>query len=171
MSKRAIFYGGLRTPFCRATKGSYSQTRPDDLLVKLFREQKKKNPSFYKNNPEDVLVGCAYPEGPQGYNIARMSALGAGLEVTGVTVNRLCASSLEIVVIAAARVKSGWGEKYLLGGIESMSMVTRLGDNFSRSALIQEEVAHAYITMGETAENVSGQFPDISREKQDSTFL
>src|SRR5690606_15742745 len=98
----------------------------------------------------DVLVGTAYPEGEQGYNIARMCALGAGFSKPGMTVNRLCASSLETVGIAAARIQSGWGDLFLLGGVESMSRIPRRGANFSESETIRTRAPQAYVTMGET---------------------
>src|SRR5690606_24821549 len=115
---------------------------------------------------DDVVVGCAYPEGEQGYNVARMAALGAGLKTPGVTVNRLCGSSLEAASIAAARVAAGFGQMYLIGGVESMSRVSRRGAGFSESDLIRQVSPEAYINMGETAEKVSVQF-NIGRREQE----
>ena len=101
--KRALFTGGLRTPFGRAFKGAYKDTRADDLLVEILSAQLAANPDLAEAGVEDLLVGCAYPEGEQGYNVARMAALGCGLNTPAATVNRLCASSLEVVTMAASR--------------------------------------------------------------------
>lgn len=165
--KRPLFTAGLRTPFGRAFKGTYKETRADDLLVELLQTQVSAHPNFAKQGIEDLIVGCAYPEGEQGYNVARMAALGTGLEVPGLTVNRLCASSLEAVSIAAARVACGWGELYLTAGIEAMSRIPRRGGGFSESDHIKETSPQAYVTMGDTAEAVAKRYPHISREQQE----
>ena len=86
---KPIFTAGLRTPFGRAFKGAYKDVRADDLLVELLAAQAKKHAKLWQHGPEDLIVGCAYPEHEQGYNIGRMAALGVGLEVPGMTVNRL----------------------------------------------------------------------------------
>jgi len=164
---KAIFVGGLRTPFAQANKGAYANMRPDDLLVKLFSEQKNRYENLWNESPDDVIVGCAYPEGEQGYNIARMAALGSGIESPGMTVNRLCGSSLEALAIASAYVQAGRGRKYLVGGIESMSRVPRRGANFSESVKIREKCLEAYINMGDTAEKVAEKYKDISRLQQE----
>ena len=165
--KRAIFTAGLRTPFGRAFKGAYQDTRADDLLVELLRTQVGAHPEFVSEGVDDLVVGCAYPEGEQGFNVARMAALGAGLELPGVTVNRLCASSLEAVSMAAARVACGWGHLFLTAGIESMSRIPRRGAGFSESDRIKDSSPHAYILMGNTAEEVARRYPHISREMQE----
>ena len=165
--KRAIFTAGLRTPFGRAFKGAYLDTRADDLLVELLRSQVDAHPEFVSEGVDDLVVGCAYPEGEQGFNVARMAALGTGLEVPGVTVNRLCASSLEAVSVAAARVGCGWGNLFLTAGIESMSRIPRRGGGFSESDHIKDISPQAYILMGTTAEEVAQRYPHISREMQE----
>ena len=99
--RKSIFVAPLRTPFGRAFKGYLSRTRPDDLLVKLLEAQKIKNAALFNYEIEDLICGCAYPEGEQGYNVARVVSLGSGLNSPGLTVNRLCASSLEAVAIAS----------------------------------------------------------------------
>ena len=158
---RAVFVAGLRTPFARAGKGAYRDVRPDDLLVELFRAHRQRHPAFWRTTPDDAIVGCAYPEGEQGYNIARTAALGAGLPLTGVTVNRLCASSLEAAAIAAARIRGGWGDAYLVAGVESMSRIPRRGGNFSESDLIKSTAPRAYMPNGETAEEVARRYPRV----------
>jgi acetyl-CoA acyltransferase len=137
--------------------------------VELFEAQKKKQPALFEEGLggiEDVLVGCAYPEGEQGYNVARVASLGVGLAVSGITMNRLCASSLDAMSTAAARIEAGWGQRFLVGGVESMSRVERRGANFSPSDAITTTCPQAYVTMGETAENVAGRYA-ISRERQE----
>ena len=165
--KHALFTAGLRTPFGRAFKGAYKETRADDLLVELLRTQIAVHPNFVSQGVDDLLVGCAYPEGEQGFNVARMAALGAGLEVPGATVNRLCASSLEVVSMAAARVACGWGDVFLTAGIEAMSRIPRRGGGFSESDGIKESSPQAYISMGDTAEEVAKRYPNINRERQE----
>lgn len=164
---KPIFTGGLRTPFGRAFKGAYKDVRADDLLIEILDAQSKKQPELWKHGPDDLVVGCAYPEHEQGYNIGRMAALGVGLDVPGMTVNRLCASSLEAVAIAAARISAGWGHVYLTGGIESMSRIPRRGANFSESDRIKAANSLAYTPNGTTAELVADRYPDLSREKQE----
>ena len=164
---KAVFTGGLRTPFGRAFKGAYRDTRADDLLVELLSAQKSTESKLWDAQPTDLILGCAYPEHEQGYNLGRMAALGVGLDVPGMTVNRLCASSLEAVAIAAARIQSGWGDLYLTAGLESMSRVPRRGANFSESDKIKRTNPRAYTPNGETAERVANQFPHIDRRQQE----
>lgn len=165
---KAVFTAGLRTPFGRAFKGAYAETRPDDLLVELLHASRKRHSSLWELRIEDLFVGCAYPEGEQGYNIARMVALGAGLDIPAATVNRLCASSLEAVANAAARIRAGWGDCFLVGGVESMSRIPRRGANFSTSDKITAVCPAAYIANGDTAENVARDYPGISRSAQEA---
>jgi acetyl-CoA acyltransferase len=165
--RTAIFTGGLRTPFGKAFKGAYADVRPDDLLVRLLTEQSRRKTALWQSGPQDLIVGCAYPESEQGYNIARMVGLGSGLQIPGVTVNRLCASSLEAVAIAAARIRAGWGRTYLVAGVESMSRIKRRGENFSESEAIRHTCPQAYVTMGETAENLAVLYPAINRTRQE----
>lgn len=165
----AIFTGGMRTPFCRAHKGAYVDLRPDDMLVELLRAARNRLPqSLQDRTPEDLIVGCAYPEGEQGYNLGRMTAIGLDWPVPGATVNRLCASSLEAVAIAAGRVAGGWGTMFAVGGIESMSRVPRRGSNFSESDKIKETNPLAYTPNGETAERVADQYPHLDRARQEA---
>ena len=165
--KRVLFFAGLRTPFGRAFKGAYKDVRPDDLLVKLLRGHRDRHAGFWQSQFDDFVVGCAYPEGEQGYNIARTVALGAGMEVPGATVNRLCASSMEAIAIAGSRIASGWGDCYLVGGVESMSRIPRRGANFSESDLIKCTNGNAYVPNGDTAEKVARQYADIDRLQQE----
>jgi acetyl-CoA acetyltransferase family protein len=164
---RAIFLAGLRTPFGRAGKGAYAGIRPDDLAIELIRAHQQRFPAAWNRPPEDFVVGCAYPEGEQGYNLARMIAIGSGCQAPGVTVNRLCASSLDAVAIAAARIKSGWQSSVIVGGVESMSRIPRRGANFSESDAIKSACTLAYIPNGDTAERVAKAYPHLSRRLQE----
>ncbi len=161
-----FFISGLRTPFTKAGKGVFAEVRPDDLLVDLISGSGIDRMDAAP--PEDLILGCAYPEGEQGYNLARTVAIGCGLDVSGCTVNRLCASSLEAVAIAASRIQCGWGERYLVAGVESMSRIPRRGANFSESTRIKSVNPDAYITNGQTAENVAARFPNLDRTMQES---
>ncbi len=164
---KPIFVGGLRTPFGRAFKGAYKDVRADDLLLEILRAQAERHPQLWAYGADDLIVGCAYPEHEQGYNIGRMAAIGSGLEVPGMTVNRLCASSLEAIAIAAARIKAGWGDLFLTAGIESMSRIPRRGANFSESDQIKKQNPKAYTPNGETAELVAERYPGLTRERQE----
>ena len=164
---KPIFTAGLRTPFGRAFKGAYQDVRADDLLVEILEAQSQKHPKLWNHGPEDLIVGCAYPEHEQGYNVGRMAALGVGLDVPGMTLNRLCASSLEAVAIAASRVAAGWGSAYLTAGIEAMSRIPRRGANFSESERIKSTNPRAYTPNGDTAELVADRYPGVTRQRQE----
>ena len=164
---KAFFVAGLRTPFGRAFKGTYKDVRPDDLLIELIGGHRSKFSEIWDQPLEDIIVGCAYPEGEQGYNLGRMVAIGSGLDAPGMTINRLCASSLESAAVAAARVRSGFATRILVGGVESMSRIPRRGANFSESDQIKKTNSLAYIPNGDTAENVARDFLQIDRQKQE----
>ena len=166
-SNSAFFVSGRRSVFARAFKGAHKDVRPDNLLINLLTVYQHTDPILWSSKVDDLVVGCAYPEGEQGYNISRMVALGLGLEVPGCTVNRLCASSLEAVAIAASRILSGWGESFLVGGVESMSRIPRRGVNFSESDDIRQVCGNAYINNGETAEKVARSYSHIDRQSQE----
>ncbi len=167
MSSKAYFVAGLRTPFGRAFKGAYRDVRPDDLMVELIRAHQNCYPGIWQALPEDLIVGCAYPEGEQGYNLARMVAVGSGMELPGITINRLCASSLDAVSSAAARVRAGFDTRILVGGVESMSRIPRRGANFSESEKIRAACPVAYTPNGDTAEKVAARYAQITRTMQE----
>jgi acetyl-CoA acyltransferase len=162
-----FFVAGLRTPFARSFKGSYADVRPDDLLVELIQGHQARFPDVWQRSADELILGCAYPEGEQGYNLGRMVALGSGLELPALTLNRLCASSLDAAGLAAAKVRAGQASRIVVAGVESMSRIPRRGANFSESDRIRQTAPHAYIPNGETAERVASQFPQISRSQQE----
>ncbi|MFN9914291.1 MAG: acetyl-CoA C-acyltransferase, partial [Pirellulaceae bacterium] len=118
----AVICAYARSPFTLANKGELAKTRPDDLLAQVIKGLMAKTP-VNSAHIEDLIVGCAFPEGEQGFNIGRMTALLSGLPLTvaGSTINRWCGSSMEAIHMAAGKITSGAGELFLAGGVESMS--------------------------------------------------
>jgi acetyl-CoA acyltransferase len=127
---KAVLVAAVRTPVGRAPKGALSTTRPDDLAATALSGALDRVPNLDKAEIDDVILGCAQPEGEQGWNIARMAALRAGLpvEIPGVTVNRLCASGLEAIALASQRIRSGAAQVIVAGGAESMSLIPMGGN-------------------------------------------
>jgi acetyl-CoA acyltransferase len=164
---KALIAAYARSPQTFARKGPLAAVRPDTLaaqVVKGLLERTQLDPKLI----EDVIMGCAYPEGPQGSNIARIVAFLAGLplEVGGMTVNRFCGSSMSVIQIAAAQIEAGIGEAYLCAGVESMSMVPQGGFNRSPNPELLAHYPDAYTSMGQTAENVAKRY-NISRHDQE----
>src|ERR1700733_12718045 len=126
----AVLVSAVRTPVGRAPKGALATTRPDDLAATALSGALDRVPQLDKREIEDVILGCAQPEGEQGYNVARFAALRAGLpiEVPGATVNRLCASGLEAIAQADMRIRAGVARVVMAGGVESMSMISMGGN-------------------------------------------
>ncbi len=166
----AYIVSPLRTPVGKAPRGMFRHVRPDDLLVHCIRGVIGANPGVDTACIEDVIVGCAMPEGEQGWNVARNAVLLAGLpdRVPGMTVNRFCSSGLQAIAIAADRVRLGAADLMLAGGVESMSLVPMGGHHPACNPSIftrREDYGIAY-GMGITAEKVAAQFK-VSREDQD----
>jgi acetyl-CoA acyltransferase len=163
---KAVLSGFTRSPFHFAKKGAISQLRPDDLAAQVVRSLITKT-RIDPSRIDDVILGCAYPEASQGNNLARIVGLLAGLPVSvgGMTVNRFCGSSMQAIHIAASQIEAGMGEVFLCVGVESMSMVPQGGFNYSPNPHLDETTA-AYISMGETAENVAKGW-DVSRLDQE----
>jgi len=164
---KAVISAYARSPFHFANKGALAGVRPDTLAAQVVNGLLRRtdlDPALL----EDVIVGCAYPEAAQGNNIARIIALLAGLphHVGGMTVNRFCGSSMQAVHIAAAQIEAGMGEAFLCVGVESMTMVPQGGFNFSPNPQLREHT-DAYISMGETAENVAQRW-NVSRTDQEA---
>ncbi len=168
----AVIVSAVRTPIGRAPKGALATTRPDDLAAAALGGALERVPALDKREIDDVILGCAQPEGEQGFNIARFAALIAHLpvEIPGVTVNRLCASGLEAIAQADMRIRTGTCRVVLAGGVESMSMIPMGGNKPSPNPWLAEHYPASLLTMGLTAERVARHY-DISREEQDAFAL
>ncbi len=165
--KEAVIVGYARSPFHFASKGALAKTRPDDLaaaVVKALVERTGIDP----NDVEDLLVGCAFPEGEQGLNVAKLIGFIAGLphSVGGATINRFCGSSMQGIHSAAGAIAIGAGDVFICAGIESMSRVPMMGFNPMPNPALAEAMPAAYISMGMTAENVARKYA-ITRQEQD----
>ena len=161
----------MRSPFHRAHKGELKGVRPDEMAGQVARALLSRN-NITETQIEDILLGCAYPEGEQGYNVARLVGFLTGLPdtVPGSTFNRLCGSSMEAIHVATAKISAGWGECFLVGGMESMSRVKRRGFNWSPHPELEKSYPEAYINMGITAENVAEKY-SIDRVRQEEFAL
>jgi acetyl-CoA acyltransferase len=165
----AVLVSAVRTPVGRAPWGSLATTRPDDLAAIALNAALDRIPELDKAEIEDVILGCAQPEGEAGYNMARFAALRAGLpvEVPGVTVNRLCASGLEAIAQADMRVRTGGERVVIAGGAESMSLIPLGGSKPSPNPWLAANYPASLLTMGLTAERVARHYR-ISRDEQDA---
>ncbi len=168
----AVLVAAVRTPVGRAPKGALSTMRPDDLAAAAISGALARVPTLDKSTIDDVILGCAQPEGEQGWNIARMAALRAGLpvEIPGATVNRLCASGLEAIAIADQRIRSGLAQVIVAGGAESMSLIPMGGNKPSPNPWLADNYPASLLTMGLTAERVARHY-SVSREDQDAFAL
>ena len=168
----AVIVSAVRTPVGRAPKGALATTRPDDLAAIALSGALDRVSALDKSEIDDVILGCAQPEGEQGFNIARFAALRAGLpvEVPGVTVNRLCASGLEAIAQADMRIRTGIDRVVIAGGAESMSMIPMGGSKPSPNPWLAENYPASLLTMGLTAERVARRYK-VSREDQDAFAL
>jgi len=168
----AVLVAAVRTPVGRAPKGALSTTRPDDLAATAITGALDRVPQLSNSEIDDVILGCAQPEGEQGWNIARYATLRAGLpvEIPGATVNRLCASGLEAIAIADQRIRSGAAQLILAGGAESMSLIPMGGNKPSPNPWLASNCPASLLTMGLTAERVAKHY-SISRDDQDAFAL
>ncbi|MGD9008158.1 MAG: thiolase family protein [Desulfobacteraceae bacterium] len=166
--KDAYIVSSVRTPGCKRSKGAFKDTLPQDLLAFILNAAAEKVPQLDKNDIEDVMVGCAFPEAEQGLNIGRIAAQIAGFPdaVPGATVNRFCSSGLEAIAVSAMRVMAGWSDVAIGAGVESMSCVPMPGNIVRPHPEYSKEHAALYASMGITAENVARRY-DVSREQQD----
>jgi len=167
----AYIVAATRSPIGKSHRGFFRNLRPDDLLARVLQSAMAALPGLDPNAVEDVICGCAIPEGQQGLNVARIGAVLAGLPVSvgGITVNRFCASGLSAIQMAADRIRVGEAEVMIAAGVESMSMVPMMGNTPSMSPAIfgnDENIGIAY-GMGLTAEKVANQWK-VSREAQDA---
>ncbi len=167
--KEAVIVSAARTAVGRAKRGTLADVRPDDMAAVVIKEVLNRALAVEAEDVEDVILGCAFPEGEQGMNVARVALLRAGLpySVPGQTVNRFCASGLQTVALAAERIMVGLGTCIIAGGVESMSLVPMAGNKFAPNPWLAENYPEVYISVGQTAENV-GQKYGISRQEQDA---
>jgi acetyl-CoA acyltransferase len=167
----AVIAGYVRSPFHFAGKGSLARVRPDDIAAQVVRALVFRT-GVKPEDIEDIIVGCAFPEAEQGLNVARLIALLADLplSVAGVTVNRFCGSSMQSIHIAAGQIAVGAGDVFVCAGIESMSRVPMMGYNPMLNPALMAAMPAAYISMGETAENVARKW-QISRAEQEAFAL
>jgi len=173
--REAVVVSSSRTPLAKSFRGSFNLTRPDDLAAHCIKDVLGKAPQLDPKEVEDVILGCAAPEGTTGSNVARVSAIRAGapVSVSGVTVNRFCSSGLQTISMAAQRVLVDKVPVMIAGGLESVSLVQGPpGGNKNRliNPWVQEHVPGIYHAMITTADTVAARYK-ISREKQDEYSL
>src|SRR6476659_7530680 len=168
----AVVIDCLRTAVGKANRGALKNVRPDDLAATVIRELLTKYPAVEASSVEDVILGCAMPEGEQGMNMARIAALRAGLpeEVSALTINRFCSSGLQSIAMAAERIMAGGAEVIVAGGTESMTMIHMGGHKISPNPWLVDHHPGAYLSMGLTAERVGQRF-GITREQSDEFSL
>ena len=166
--KEAVIASSVRTAVGKAYKGTLHATRPDDLAAIAINGAIQRIPGLDPKEIEDVVLGCAMPEGEQGMNMARIASLRAGLpvECSAMTINRFCSSGLQAIAIAAERVMLGNAEVAIAGGAESMSMVPMGGNKTSPNPWLMDHYPDTYLGMGLTAENLARKY-EITREKAD----
>ncbi len=170
--KNAYIVSAVRTPVGKAPRGTLRHVRPDDLGAIALQGALAKLPQLSPEQIEDVVIGCSFPEGEQGFNLGRIIAQRAGLpdSVPGMTVNRFCSSGLQTIAMAAQSIQVGQAEVIAAGGAESMSLMPMGGHYLAPNPGLMEVAPKVYCTMGMTAENVAAAF-HISREEQDAFAL
>lgn len=167
----AYIVHGLRSAVAKAGKGGFKNFRSDDLAVRVIKQLLKDVEGLEPERVDDVFVGCANPEGEQGLQIGRQISVRAlGKSVPGVTVNRYCASGLETIAMATAKIRSGMGHCFVAGGTESMSMIPMTGYKLAPSFEVASSTPDYLVSMGITAEAVAQKY-DVSREDQDAFAL
>jgi acetyl-CoA acyltransferase len=167
-----IIASAVRTPVGRAFKGTLRATRPDEMAAVAIKGALERVPQVDPREIEDVILGCAMPEGEQGMNVARIASLRAGLpvEVSALTINRFCSSGLQSIAMAAERIQAGGAEIIVAGGTESMSMIPMGGNKISPNPWLVDHYPDTYLSMGLTAERVGQRF-DITRQQSDEFSL
>jgi len=165
----AVIVDCLRTAVGKAGRGTLRNTRPDELAAAVIRALLEKYPQVPKEDVEDVILGCAMPEGEAGMNMARIAALRAGLPVTttAVTINRFCSSGLQSIAMAADRIRAGSAHIIVAGGAESMSMIPMAGNKPAPNPWFVDHQPEIYMNMGLTAEEVQRKY-GVSREDADA---
>ena len=166
--REAFIVTSVRTPGCRRIRGAFKDTRPEDLMSFILRTAVEKTENLELQDVEDIMVGCAFPEAEQGLNIGRVAAQMAGFpnEVTGATVNRYCASGLEAIALASMRIRGGWADITIGGGVESMTFIPMGGHMPRPHPELTKKSSDLFMAMGITAENVANRY-GVAREAQD----
>lgn len=166
--REAVIVAYGRSAIGKAPKGSLRYTRPDDLAAQVVQGVLKKVPQLNAEEIDDFILGCAFPEAEQGFNLGRIVLQRAGLpnSVPGQTVNRFCSSGLQTIAIAANSIMAGQADVVLAGGVESMSIIPMGGNIFAPNPYLMETEPEAYVSMGITAENVAERY-NVTREMQD----
>lgn len=166
--REAVIVSAARTAVGKARRGALANYRPEDMGAAVVAEAVKRAQGLDPAEIDDVIIGCAMPEGQQGLNMGRVIALRAGLpdSIAAQTVNRFCSSGLQTIALASQQIMSGMGEVIVAGGAESMSAVPMTGHYFRPNPWLVEHMPEVYISMGLTAENVAHEF-NVSREAQD----
>jgi acetyl-CoA acyltransferase len=166
--KEAVIVSAVRIAVGRANRGTLVDVRPDEMASVVIQEALSRAEPVKAKDVEDVILGCSFPEGEQGLNVARNALLRAGLpdSVPGQTVNRFCSSGLQTIATASERIMAGFGACIVAGGVESMSMVPMGGNKYAPNPWMAENYPEVYCSMGQTAENVANKY-GISREEQD----
>lgn len=167
--REAVIVAGARTPVGKSGKGSLKNSRPEDLGALVVQEALKRAGDLDPSLIEDLIIGCAFPEGEQGMNMARVIALRAGLpsSTPGMTVNRFCSSGLQTIAMAAEKIMLGHADVIVAGGVESMSRVPMGGHKIAPNPWMMDNLPEVYMGMGHTAEEVARRF-GVSREDQDA---
>ncbi|RKD24425.1 acetyl-CoA acetyltransferase [Ammoniphilus oxalaticus] len=167
--REAVLVSGVRTAIGRAGRGSLKNTRPEDLGGLVVKEALRRAPGVSAEEIEDVIIGCAMPEGEQGFNLGRIVAARAGFphSTPGFTINRFCSSGLQSIALAAERIMCGFADTIVAGGVESMSMIPMEGYRPLPNPYLVEHYPELYISMGHTAENVAERY-GVSRTEQDA---
>jgi acetyl-CoA acyltransferase len=166
--REAVIVSTVRTAVGRALRGTLADVRPEYMASAVIKEVLNRAKAVQVEDVEDVIMGCSNPEAEQGLNVARVGLLRAGLPytITGQTVNRACSSGLQTIAIASERIMAGFGTCIIAGGVESMSIVPMAGNKMAPDPWLAENYPQAYISMGQTAENVAEKY-NVSREAQD----
>ena len=170
--KDAVVVSAVRTPVGKAPNGSLRTTRPDEMGALVIKEALRRAAGVDPAEVEDVIIGCAMPEGEQGLNVARIASLRAGIpvEASAVTVNRFCSSGLQSIAYAAERVMCGFASAIVAGGTESMSLVPMGGHKIAPNPTLMDVYPDVYLSTGLVAENHARE-SGISREEQDAFAL
>jgi acetyl-CoA acyltransferase len=171
-NNEVVIVAAKRTACGKANKGSLRFTRPDSLMGEIIKDLLKNATAVKPEMVDDVIVGCAFPEGSQGMNMARQAVFLGGLpdSVPGMTINRFCSSGLQTISMAAERIMAGGAEIMIAGGVESMSQVPMGGVSFQPNPELADKRPEVYINMGLTAENVAKKY-NVNREDQDQFAL